>query len=204
MLSSSTDLFDADVCVLSTANLLLAVANVAFLLRLVYRPRRCFDQVLKMLADEQGDWYIEKVLGHELAKVLQHNTRDLGAAGGDSDAYSSGGDSDGRGEDGVGSGEDSDGCTENNTGSGEDSDGRREDSTGSGEDSDSEDGSGGESGDGCGKDYGDEDYDNESATDEGGYGDSCGDERNNDSHFYRGAKDAEFFAGAANMPTLWR
>ena len=46
------------------------------------RPGRCYDQVLKMLADEQGDWYIEKVLGHELAKILKHNTQDLEAVPG--------------------------------------------------------------------------------------------------------------------------
>ncbi len=40
-------------------------------------PGRCYDPVLKMLADEQGDWYVEKVLSHELGKVLSHNTRDL-------------------------------------------------------------------------------------------------------------------------------
>jgi hypothetical protein len=42
-------------------------------------PGRCYDPVLKMLADEQGDWYVEKVLSHELGKVLTHNTRDLDA-----------------------------------------------------------------------------------------------------------------------------
>lgn len=41
---------------------------------------RCYDPVLKMLADEQGDWYVEKVLSHELGKVLTHNTRDLDTA----------------------------------------------------------------------------------------------------------------------------
>ena len=38
---------------------------------------RCYGPVLKMLADEQGDWYVEKVLSHELGRVLTHGTRDL-------------------------------------------------------------------------------------------------------------------------------
>jgi hypothetical protein len=77
MFTVITDFFGADARVLTAANILLVVANMALLLRISFRPSRCYDQVLKMLADEQGDWYIEKVLGHELAKILKHNTRDM-------------------------------------------------------------------------------------------------------------------------------
>ena len=59
---------------------LLIVTNTALLATLVLwarRPSRCFDQALKMLADEQGDWYVETVLSHELGKILQHNTKAL-------------------------------------------------------------------------------------------------------------------------------
>ena len=57
---------------------LVVLALAALLIRLTFfRPSRAFDQVLTMLADEQGDWYVEATLCRELAKVLQHNTKTL-------------------------------------------------------------------------------------------------------------------------------
>jgi hypothetical protein len=36
-----------------------------------------FDKTLEMLLAEQGEWFVDKVLSHELGKVLRHNTRDM-------------------------------------------------------------------------------------------------------------------------------
>ncbi len=38
---------------------------------------RCFGPALEVLAKEQGDWFVEKIISHELAKVLMHNTVEL-------------------------------------------------------------------------------------------------------------------------------
>ena len=66
---------------IAVTNLLLAAAILFLgLSSACAQPGRCYDQALRMLADEQGDWFIEKVLSHELAKILKHNTQDLEAA----------------------------------------------------------------------------------------------------------------------------
>lgn len=58
------------------------------LLRPARPAKKCYDQVLTMIADEQGDWYVEKVLSGELAKILRHYSRDL-EGGGDDEACGS-------------------------------------------------------------------------------------------------------------------
>jgi hypothetical protein len=39
----------------------------------------CYSQVLKLLADEQGDWYVERIISHEVGKILLHNTENIGS-----------------------------------------------------------------------------------------------------------------------------
>lgn len=38
-------------------------------------PCSCYSGVLKLLEDEQGPWFVEYVLGQELARLLSHQAR---------------------------------------------------------------------------------------------------------------------------------
>ena len=46
-------------------------------------PKPCYSKALEMLSSEQGDWYVEKILSCELAKILEFNSRGLGSASDD-------------------------------------------------------------------------------------------------------------------------
>lgn len=62
--------------VLALANLAGTCAVLVFLFW-ERGSRRPYSRTLGLLADEQGDWFVDKVLSHALAKVLAHNTSDL-------------------------------------------------------------------------------------------------------------------------------
>lgn len=41
------------------------------------RSPKAYEDVLAMLEEQQGEWYVEKIVSHELAKILKFNTKDL-------------------------------------------------------------------------------------------------------------------------------
>jgi hypothetical protein len=59
---------------LIASNLALTAAALSACVVWLYasRRQRCYDRVLEMIADEQGDWYIEKVLSMELGRILSY------------------------------------------------------------------------------------------------------------------------------------
>ena len=66
-----------ELTLLSISNWLLVVVNVLLLVRHLWQRKKSYQAALTMLEDEQGEWFVDKVVSHELARVLSHNTRDL-------------------------------------------------------------------------------------------------------------------------------
>ena len=136
---------------LGYTNLALVVANVICLSIIAWaqfrRKVKYYDRAIRILEDEQGEWYVNFVIERELAKLFKHYTRagaDAEEVDGDEDDNGRD-DRDGDSEEDKAVGDEDDGETEEDNDSDGDSDGDDDDSDG---DDDSDDGD----------DDGDEDY----------------------------------------------